>query len=64
MTPKRALLEAIEHLPEHHLIEVLRYVETLSEPTAEEHASDPLSEFIGAVEHGSLASTIDPELYG
>lgn len=70
MTPKQALLNAIEQLPEQQLIEVLQYVQHLS-PTQDVTLStepdkivDPLAEYIGAVDHGSLATDLDAQLYG
>ncbi|MDV2997411.1 MAG: hypothetical protein N4J56_007116 [Chroococcidiopsis sp. SAG 2025] len=69
MTTKQALLNAIEQLPEQQLIEVLRYVQHLSHaPKSTLQAKtdrpvDPLSEFIGAVNSGSLAANLDDELY-
>lgn len=70
MTTKQALLNAIEQLPEQQLIEVLQYVQHLSHaqestlPTKPNQVVDPLAEFIGAVDHGSLAANLDDELYG
>ncbi len=70
MTTKQALLNAIEQLKEQQLIEVLQYVEHLSPtqkstlPTETNQSIDPLAEFIGAVERGSLAANLDNELYG
>lgn len=70
MTTKQALLNAINQLPEQQLIEVLQYVQHLSHaqkstlPTKTERSFDPLSEFIGAVDSGSLAANLDDELYG
>lgn len=70
MNPKQALLNAIEQLPEQQLIEVLQYVQHLSPtqeatlPTESNQVVDPLAEFIGAVDHGSLATDLDDELYG
>ena len=68
MTTKQALLSAIEQLPEQQLIEVLQYVEHLSPtqkstlPTESNQSIDPLAEFIGAVDRGSLAANLDNEL--
>lgn len=70
MTTKQALLNAIEQLKEQQLIEVLQYVEHLSPPqkstlpTETNQSIDPLTEFIGAVDRGSLAANLDNELYG
>ena len=70
MTTKQVLLNAIEQLPEQQLIEVLQYIQRLSHaqestlPTKPDRTVDPLSEFIGAVDSGSLAANLDDELYG
>jgi len=70
MTTKQALLNAIEQLKEQQLIEVLQYIEHLSPtqkstlPTETNQLVDPLAEFIGAVDRGSLAANLDNELYG
>ena len=70
MTTKQTLLNAIEQLPEKQLIEVLQYVQHLSHdreatlPAKTDRPVDPLSEFIGAVDCGSLAANLDDELYG
>lgn len=70
MTTKQAIINAINQLPEQQLIEVLQYVQHLSHahkstlPTKNEQAIDPLSQFIGAVDCGSLAANLDDELYG
>jgi len=70
VTTKQALLNAIEQLLEQQLIEVLQYVQHLSPtqkstlPTEPNQVVDPLAEFIGAVDHGSLAANLDNEIYG
>ena len=70
MTTKQVLLNAIKQLPEQQLIEVLQYVQHLSQtqestlPTEPNRVVDPLTEFIGAVDHGSLAANLDNNLYG
>ncbi len=70
MTTKQALLNAIEQLKEQQLIEVLQYIEHLSPiqkstlPNETNRVVDPLAEFIGAVDRGSLAANLDNELYG
>ena len=67
---KQALINAIEQLKEQQLIEVLHYVQHLSPtqkstlPTEPNQVSDPLAEFIGAVNLSSLAVNLDDELYG
>ncbi len=69
MTTKQALINAIEQLKEQQLIEVLQYVQHLSPihkstlPTEPNQVADPLAEFIGAVDCGSLATNLDDELY-
>ncbi len=70
MTTKQAVINAIEQLPEQQLIEVLQYIQHLSPtlqstlPTETNQVADPLAEFIGAVDRGSLAANLDSELYG
>lgn len=71
---KEELQKGIEQLPEHRIPEVLQFVNFLlysqerflSQDTdkIEEVGGDPLDNFIGAVELGSLAQNIDGELYG
>ncbi|KAI9130094.1 hypothetical protein [Acaryochloris sp. CCMEE 5410] len=66
---KQRLLTEIEQLPESQLTEVLRFVGTLqANPqhgiSTMEPTPDPLSSFIGAVSHGSLAQEVDADLYG
>jgi hypothetical protein len=61
---KQELLAEIEKLPDSQLSAVLEFVNTLQLPTQPAlKEQDPLSSFIGAVSHGSLAHSIDPELY-
>jgi hypothetical protein len=38
--------------------------EPIPQPPPAEASEDPLSSFIGAVSHGSLATNLDSELYG
>lgn len=70
MTTKQALLNAIDQLKEQQLIEVLQYVQNLAHnqkstlPTKSNQTVDPLTEFIGAVDHGSLAANLDKQIYG
>lgn len=69
---KERLLTSIEEIPENKLGELLDFTEFLLEK--ERHKTegglgldpgkDPILEFIGGVEHGSLAKDIDGELYG
>lgn len=66
---KQRLLTQIEQLPESQLAEVLRFVGELQASTQHnmpktDSTSDPLSSFIGAVAHGSLAQEVDADLYG
>ena len=69
MTTKQALINAIEQLKEQQLIEVLHYVQHLAPtqksilPSEPNQVGDPLAEFIGAVDCGSLAGNLDNELY-
>lgn len=76
---KQELFRGIEKLPATQLPEVLQFVNDLlssqnqnfyQSPADVERSPqslvgdrDPLSEFIGAVEHGSLAQNIDAEIY-
>lgn len=70
MTTKQAIFEAIEQLPEQQLEDVLHYVQHLARAgksasvNPHSNSSDPLTNFIGAVSHGSLAANLDDELYG
>ncbi len=70
---RQVLQQKIDRLPDCQLQEVLEFVNNLPSqiPASLEKDSyysdsqvDPLSEFIGAVHHGSLAQNIDRELYG
>ena len=70
-TTKQQIAEALDALPEERQREVLDYVESLrSQEEAETNEEErdpeenPLLDFIGGVEHGSLAQDIDEELYG
>ena len=70
---KEKLLAEIEFLPEHRVADVLNYIRFLQyqerhiygvEGTAVTIAdSDPLSQYIGGVEHGGLAQDIDEDVY-
>ena len=74
---KQQLLRGIDKLPETRLQEVLQFVNDLlssqnqsfyqlqvdENPDRSVADLDPLSEFIGAVEHGYLAQNIDAEIY-
>ncbi|MFB6273158.1 MAG: DUF2281 domain-containing protein [Salinibacter sp.] len=68
---KAKILEALDALPEDRQREVLDFVESLRSKEEEktnkkerDPEENPLLDFIGAVEHGSLAQDIDEELYG
>ncbi|PSQ62582.1 MAG: hypothetical protein BRD27_01920 [Bacteroidetes bacterium QH_10_64_19] len=67
---KAKIVEALDALPEDRQREVLDFVESLrsrEDANAEEREPDPeenpLLDFIGGVEHGSLAQDIDEALY-
>lgn len=65
--PRQQLMQAISELSDRQVILLLQWVETLQKtPTPPQNAclSDPLSEFVGANDHGHLASAIDEALYG
>ncbi len=59
---KAELQRGIEKLPEHKIPEVLQFVNLKKREVLKER--EPLANFIGAVECGSLAQNIDAELYG
>ncbi|PHM05764.1 hypothetical protein, partial [Nostoc sp. 'Peltigera malacea cyanobiont' DB3992] len=67
MTTKQAIFDAIEQLPQ-HLKDVLQYVQQLartqklSASNVPTQSSDRLTNFIGAVSHGSLAANLDANL--
>jgi hypothetical protein len=67
-TTTEKILEAVESLPEARRREVLDYVESLrareDEMGERDPSENPLLDFIGGAEHGSLAQNIDDELYG
>lgn len=65
------IVEALYALPEARRREVLDYVESLREQEErraengeQDPTENPLLDFIGGAEHGSLAQDIDEELYG
>jgi peptidoglycan hydrolase CwlO-like protein len=69
---RQTLQQKLENLPDAQLQEILQFVNDLPSQMSEFQNSninqldsdiDPLSEFIGAVSHGSLAQNIDRELY-
>jgi len=68
---KAKIVEALNALPEARQREVLDYVESLRSKeeegtgkTERDPQENPLLDFIGGSEHGSLAQDIDEELYG
>lgn len=68
---RQILQQKLNNLPDTQLQAVLQFVNDLSVPASEspentnnQPNSDPLTEFIGAVYHGSLAQNIDQDLYG
>ncbi len=69
---KERLLATVEKLPEGKLGEVLDFLEFILEKEHSgqvtknglEPAKDPILDYIGGVDHGSLAGGIDDELYG
>jgi len=71
-TVKDRLLTFIQQVPESKLGELLDFAEFLLEKERRQKEEelvldpekDPILEFIGGVEHGSLAKDIDDELYG
>lgn len=71
---KKEILKQIESLPDTKIPELLDFIKFLNfqhktasknKPTGKENLSsqNPMDEFIGGVEHGSLAKGIDRELY-
>ncbi|PSQ97917.1 MAG: hypothetical protein BRD55_00495 [Bacteroidetes bacterium SW_9_63_38] len=67
---KRKIMEVLDVLPEARRREVLDYVKSLREEEEQrtedgrrDPAENPLLDYIGGVEHGSLAQDIDEELY-
>lgn len=65
------ILEVLDALPDARRREVLDFAESLrgreerrSENGDRNPSESPLLDFIGGVEHGSLAQDIDEELYG
>ncbi len=72
---KERIVQRIDTLTDDRLGEVLDFVELLVDQQASANAADrpelqsgpdadPILEFIGGVEHGSLAQKIDDEIYG
>jgi len=67
---KAKIVEALDALPEKRQREVLDYVESLrskeerTEKKERDPEENPLLDYIGRAEHGSLAQDIDEELYG
>lgn len=64
---RQLVLEEINQIPDEQLSQVLQFIHVLISTSQlkkdEDLINDPLAEFIGAVEHGSLAQNIDQELY-
>ncbi|WP_413174856.1 hypothetical protein [Anabaena azotica] len=64
---RQVVLEEINQIPDEQLSQVLQFLHVLISNSQtkkdEDLINDPLAEFIGAVEHGSLAQNIDQELY-
>ena len=68
---KEKLLAEIQTLPDHRVAEVLDYIHFLqyqerylvSTSTSPVVDSSPLHQFIGGVEHGTLAQNIDNDVY-
>lgn len=69
---KDRLFEQIKDLPEKELKKVFKFISSLKSNQGKELEKavflnpdkDPVLNFIGGVEHGSLARDIDKELYG
>jgi hypothetical protein len=63
---RQVVLEEINQIPDEQLSQVLQFLHVLisnSQLKKDENLiNDPLAEFIGAVEHGSLAQNIDQYL--
>ncbi|MEA5621159.1 hypothetical protein VB711_25475 [Cronbergia sp. UHCC 0137] len=64
---RQAVLEEINQIPDEQLSQVLQFLHVLISTSQrrkdEDFINDPLADFIGAVEHGSLAQNIDQKLY-
>jgi hypothetical protein len=70
---KEKLLAEIEALPEHRVADVIEYIHYLQYqerhlyrgegPAVTIADSDPMRQYIGGVEHGSLAQNIDEDVY-
>jgi hypothetical protein len=66
-SPHQQLLEAIATLSDRDATLTLQFIQALApQPHPSESSSfpDPLADFIGANQHGNLASAIDDTLYG
>ncbi len=66
---KKNIIKDLDRLPIESLAEVndfVSYILSRSYQGSEEFdiVKDPLAEYIGSINHGSLASGIDDELYG
>lgn len=63
---RQQVLEAIANLSDQQLSIVLKFIQTLqstSTLTPTQPSIDPLTDFIGANNHGTLAHAIDEALY-
>ncbi len=70
-TLRNILLKEISQLPDDYIQEILDFTEFITEKRRKhgnrkntENNNNLWHEFIGGVEHGSLAQDIDKELYG
>ncbi|MDZ7721997.1 MAG: hypothetical protein U5R06_04005 [candidate division KSB1 bacterium] len=73
---KEKIINDIKKLPEDSLEEIMDFIsfklsrinhkDTPAQPVQKkaDSSKDPLVEYIGSIEHGSLAKDIDKELYG
>ena len=60
---RQEILQKINSLAEPQLDQILQFINQVDQLTPKS-IIDPLADFIGKVEHGSLAQNIDRELYG
>lgn len=59
---RQEILKKISHLSEPQLKQVLQFINQVNQPS-ENTMTDPLADFIGQVDHGTLAQNCDQELY-
>jgi hypothetical protein len=59
---RQEILKKIHHLSEQQLNQVLQFINQVNQPS-ENTMTDPLADFIGKVDHGTLAQNCDRELY-